>query len=230
MARLNVVFGLVVFLGIYSINPVCPHPLQVWAVGLRDDQTIEKHIQLVGRPIAIEQRRSEINGYTASISDDDRETFKAIRSDKSVGFMVKIPADYFRRIEKFIEDGWEDDDRDLYEHMTAPNYHWRDLQGRDPEILVTDEGGHKAHLEWLVQLEDDCNLNEHVDGITKRNGMSFEVVPYSEPNSYSAYFDDEEQERIMYPLIRDDFCVRYIEPSRGYTMGDERDDSHDVCV
>lgn len=117
------------------------HTHFVWIVGLREGQTIEKHLDLVGRSIPIREHRPEINGYTASVSDDDSDLLKAIRSDDQVGFVVKMTEYYFRKTEKFIQDGWDEDDDDLYEHMTRPDHHWHNLQGNDPEIRVSDEGG-----------------------------------------------------------------------------------------
>jgi hypothetical protein len=94
----------------------------VWAVGLSKNQTLDSHLRIVGRPISIQERRSEINGYTASIADDDKTTFKAIRSDPNVGFVTKIYQDYFRKFDELIAAGWDEDDRDFYEHMLHPNY------------------------------------------------------------------------------------------------------------
>lgn len=64
--------------------------------------------------------------------------FEAIRSDPSVGFVTKIHQDYFRKFDEFIEAGWDDDDRDFYEHMKYPRYQWDKLQFRDPEIIETE--------------------------------------------------------------------------------------------
>jgi hypothetical protein len=91
----------------------------------------------VGRPIPIQERRPEINGYTASIADDDKTTFKAIRSDESVGFVTKIHRDYFRKFDQLMEAGWDEDDADFYEHMSFPNYQWGVLQFKDPEVIGT---------------------------------------------------------------------------------------------
>lgn len=113
----------------------------VWAVGLRKDQTLENHLRIVGRPISIRERRLDINGYTASITDGDKSMLEAIRSDPSVGFVVKVPQDYFRKFDQFIKAGpeWDEDDRELYEHMLQPTYQWTRLESRDPEII--DLGG-----------------------------------------------------------------------------------------
>jgi hypothetical protein len=111
----------------------------VWAVGLSRNQTLENHLRVVGQPISIQEHRSEINGYTASIADDDKTMFKAIRSDESVGFVTKIHRDYFRKFDQLMEAGWDEDDADLYEYMLHPRYQWGVLQSRDPEVI--DTGG-----------------------------------------------------------------------------------------
>jgi hypothetical protein len=109
----------------------------VWAVGLGKNQTTENHLRIVGHPISIQEHRSEINGHTASIEDDDKTTIKAIRSDESVGFVTKVHQDYFRKFDLLIEAGWDGDDRDLYEHMLHPDFQWYRLQYRDSEIINT---------------------------------------------------------------------------------------------
>jgi len=110
----------------------------VWAVGLSANQTLDNHLRTVGRPISIQEHRSEINGYTASIADDDKAMFKAIRGDPNVGFVTKIHQDYFRKFDEFIAAGWDEDDRDLYEHMKYPRHQWSKLQFRDPEVIETE--------------------------------------------------------------------------------------------
>jgi len=112
----------------------------VWAVGLSKNQTLDNHLRIVDRPITIQERRSEINGYTASIADDDKTTLEAIRKDPSVGFVTKIHQDYFRKFDEFIAAGWDEDDRDFYEHMLYPRYQWDKLRFKDPEIIETDTG------------------------------------------------------------------------------------------
>ncbi|KAG9823540.1 glutathione transferase, partial [Aureobasidium melanogenum] len=163
----------------------------------------------------------EINGYTASVSNDDSDLLRAIRSDLRVGFVVKMPEDYFRKTEKFIEDGWDEDDDDLYEHMTRPSYHWHNLQGNDPEIQVSDEGGIKVYLEWYVRLEDGYDFHEHVYRIIGRDSLPFQFSRSSFVNSYSLRFTDEEQEKKFCPLIQADPRVESFGPVRGYAMNDE---------
>lgn len=141
MTQIAFTFTLFNLLTCCLITLVHSHTHLVWIVGLREGQTFEKHLDLVGHSITVQEQRAEINGYIASISNDDEDLVRAIRNDPSVGFVVKMPEDYFRKTEKFIEDGWNEDDDDLYEHMTRPSYHWHNLQGNDPEIQVTDEGG-----------------------------------------------------------------------------------------
>lgn len=127
---------LIALLGLANIAHSC-RP-SVWAIGLSANHTLDNHLRIVGRPISIQECRSEINGYTASIADDDKTMFEAIRSDLSVGFVTKIHQDYFRKFDDFIEAGWDDDDRDFYEHMKYPRYQWDKLQFRDPEIIETE--------------------------------------------------------------------------------------------
>ncbi|CAD0109208.1 unnamed protein product [Aureobasidium uvarum] len=231
MARIT--FGLAYFTLLVpclleQIQGQTPH---VWIVGLRESQTVEKHLDFVGRPIAVEERRPEINGYTASIADADTELFKAIRKDPTVGFVVKMPEDYFRKIEKIIEDGWEDDDRDLYEYMTYPHHHWHDLQDRDHEIITTDDGGIKIHLSWTVRLEEGYTVDEHIYRITGKQFPLFDVVRSSFVNGYSVYFVNGEQEKKFCRLIQADFRVDSIGPVRSYKMNDgTHANPHDVCL
>lgn len=110
------------------------HP-SVWVVGLKEDQTIDNHLRIVGRPIPIQERRLDINGYTASILDDDRLTFQAIRSDPKVGFLVKVPLDYFRKSDEFLAAGCDGEDDEVYEWRLRPSYHWVMLQHRDPKVI-----------------------------------------------------------------------------------------------
>lgn len=135
-------------LGLASIVQSC-RP-SVWAVGLNANQTLDGHLRIVGRPVSIQERRSEINGYTASIADDDKALFEAIRSDPSVGFVTKIHQDYLRKFDEFIATGWDEDDRDFYDHMLYPRYQWNKLRFRDPEIIETET----ARLRRSVSLSD----------------------------------------------------------------------------
>ncbi|KER00870.1 hypothetical protein AUEXF2481DRAFT_164019 [Aureobasidium subglaciale EXF-2481] len=136
MARPNVVFGPVVFLGLsVSVASMSrrthTRPNYREAYSTRRQAHCDRGAKARDQRIYCFRRSRMMTGNPS----------KQPAATKSVGFVVKIPADYFRKIERFVEDGWEDDDRDLYEHMTVPAHHWRDLQGRDPEILVTDDGG-----------------------------------------------------------------------------------------
>jgi len=131
----NLLFAL---LSLIAIGQSC-RP-SVWAVGLSKNQTLDNHLRIVDRPVTVQERRSEINGYTASIADDDKTTLEAIRNDPSVGFVTKIHQDYFRKFDEFIAAGWDEDDRDFYEHMKYPGYQWEQLRFRDPEIIETDTG------------------------------------------------------------------------------------------
>ncbi|CAD0088840.1 unnamed protein product [Aureobasidium vineae] len=186
MARIIFTFAYFTLIASCLVEFVRSHTPHVWMVGLREGQTIEKHLDFVGRPIPVEERRPEINGYTASISDDDTELFKATRKDPDVGFVVKMPEDYFRKIEKIIEDGWDEDDRDLYEYMTYPNHHWHNLQGRDYEILVSDEG----ELVYFVNGEQEkkklCRLiqaDPRVDNIGPVRGYKMNDEIHDNPHN-----------------------------------------------
>lgn len=80
--------------------------------------------------------------------------FKAIRSDKSVGFITKIHQDYFRKFDQLIEAGWDDDDRDFYEHMLRLDFQWYKLQYRDPEIIET------ADMRRSVSFNSPCHVTK----------------------------------------------------------------------
>ncbi|KAK6007515.1 hypothetical protein QM012_004329 [Aureobasidium pullulans] len=221
MSRISIVSAFFALLSCCLITLVHSHTHLVWIVGLREGQTFEKHLGLVGRSIPVKEHKSEINGYTASVSDDDTDLLRAIRSDPNVGFAVRMPEDYFRKTEKFIEDGWDEDDDDLYEHMTRPDHYWRDLQSKDPEVQVSDEGGHKMYLEWHVNLEDGYEIDEHIHRIMGRDPLPFWLDRSSYVNSYTVRFANEEQEKRLCPLIQEDPLVRSIGPVRGYSMNDE---------
>jgi hypothetical protein len=75
------------------------------------------------------------NIYTASIPNDDKAILSAIRSDSSVGFLVKIPQDYFRKFDEFLDAGWDEDDDEVHEHKLFPGYQWGQLQSRDPQVF-----------------------------------------------------------------------------------------------
>ncbi|KAH0145031.1 hypothetical protein KCU67_g12818, partial [Aureobasidium melanogenum] len=136
-----------------------------------------------------------------------------------------MPEDYFRKTEKFIEDGWDEDDDDLYEHMKRPSYHWHNLEGNDPEIHISDEGGIKVYLEWYVRLEDGYDFDEHVYRIMGRDPLPFQFSRSSFVNSYGVRFADEEQEKEFCPLIQADPRVESFGPIRGYAMNDEIHDA-----
>ena len=190
----------------------------VWAVGLRKNQTLDNHLRVVGQPISIQERRSEINGYTASIADDNKAIFKAIRSDPSVGFVTKIHQDYFRKFDELIKAGWDEDGRDLYEHMSYPRYQWQKLQSRDPEIIETDKPGslRRIPLEWVIRLEDGYSLDTFINLITQFNPNSVLIsrVCSSSSTDYFLQFRSEEQERKSLALVRDDWRVREFFPAR----------------
>lgn len=133
MFLFSLTYLLLAFLGLSTLAHSC-RP-SVWVVGLKEDQTIDGHLHIVGRPIPIQERRLDLNGYTASIPDDDKATFQAIRSDPKVGFLVKVPLDYFRKSDEFLAAGWDVEDDEIYEWRLRPSYHWIKLQHRDPEII-----------------------------------------------------------------------------------------------
>ncbi|KEQ60037.1 uncharacterized protein M437DRAFT_68653 [Aureobasidium melanogenum CBS 110374] len=194
----------------------------VWAVGLRGDQTLDNHLRIVGRPITVREHRLDINGYTTSIPDDNKALLEAIRKDPSVGFVVKVPQDYFQKFDQFIKVGWDEDDRDLYHHMLRPTYQWGRLQSRDPE-----------------NIESGGSLDVHINLVTQFNPNSVSIVPELSKNTYYLKFKSEEQERKSLPMIRGDPRVEDIWPSRCYQNGirdliridgEDIQDGEDGCV
>ena len=77
----------------------------VWAVGLREDQTLDNHLRIGGRPVTAQEHRMDSNVYTAFIPDDDKAMFEAIRSDPKVGFLVMVPQDYLRKFDELVAAG-----------------------------------------------------------------------------------------------------------------------------
>lgn len=75
----------------------------MWVVGLKQNQTVGNHLIFIGRPILSIENRPEIPGYTVSVSENDTELIRAVRSDPSVGFVTKVSQNYFHKHEKFIE-------------------------------------------------------------------------------------------------------------------------------
>lgn len=136
---------LLFFLLVLLTVTASPHPLgpKIWHVGLRGGQTLENHVKAIGVQIPIEERRPEINGYSTSFPDIDKEAIETIRKDPMVGFVVKTQRDHFSRVEKIVESTqpWSLDDSDFYEPMLQPTYHWHTLSDMDPEVLVADNGG-----------------------------------------------------------------------------------------
>ncbi|KAK6008059.1 hypothetical protein QM012_004873 [Aureobasidium pullulans] len=133
MFLFSLAYLLVVLLGLSTFAHSC-HP-SIWVAGFGNDQTIDDHLRIVGRPISIQQLRDDFNGYTASISDDDKATFQAIRSDPSVGFLVKVPQDYFRKFDELLAAGPDEEDDEIYEARLRPSYQWIKLQHRDPKTI-----------------------------------------------------------------------------------------------
>lgn len=110
------------------------HP-SVWAVGLSSGQTLENHLRIVDRSIDLQEHRLDSNIYTAFIPNDDKAILSAIRRDPSVGFLVKIPQDYFRKSDESLAAGPDEKDDEIYEARLRPSYHWMKLEHRDPGII-----------------------------------------------------------------------------------------------
>lgn len=91
--------------------------------------------------MTIREHRMDSSIYTTYIPDDNKTILSAIRSDPSVGFLVKIPQDYFRRFDQFLDAGWDEDDDEVHEHKLFPGYQWGQLQLRDPQIIETFSSG-----------------------------------------------------------------------------------------
>ncbi|KAH0284404.1 hypothetical protein M436DRAFT_61800 [Aureobasidium namibiae CBS 147.97] len=212
MSSSNLLFAL---LGLATIAQSCRS--SVWAIGLSANQTLENHFKAIGRPLLVQERRLDFNGYTASILGNDKATLRAIRSDPNVGFMVKVPQDYFHKFDLFLEAGWdEEEDDDIHYEKLLPDYQWTELQPRDPEIIESF-GGRRAPLEWEVKLEEGYALDVHINTITQLNPSAV----YSRESSYRKEthiltFRSEEQERKYLSLVYDDPRVEAVWPSRCY--------------
>ena len=74
----------------------------MWVVGLKENQTVGNHLTFIGRPILSIENRPEIPGYTFSVSENDTELIRAVRSDPSVGFVTKVSQNYFHKHEKYV--------------------------------------------------------------------------------------------------------------------------------
>ncbi|CAD0095265.1 unnamed protein product, partial [Aureobasidium vineae] len=172
----------------------------VWAVGLSANQTVEDHLLMVNRSMAIQERRLEINGYTAFIPNDDKATLKAIRRDPSVGYVVKVPQDYFRKFDQHIAAGPDGIHDEVYEYKLRSDYQWGRLQRRDPEIIES----------MYVRSRDIfINLITQLDPTAVSLGRSDEYG-----DMYTLSFRSEEQERKSLPLIYSDHRVEASWPDR----------------
>ncbi|KAG9679189.1 hypothetical protein KCU76_g15427, partial [Aureobasidium melanogenum] len=155
------------------------------------------------------------NIYTASIPNDDKAILSAIRSDSSVGFLVRIPLDYFRKSDEFLAAGWDVEDDEIYEWRLRPSYHWIKLQHRDPEIIDGSNCERRIPLTWEVKLEEGYSLDVHINFITQLDPTSLSVKrSYEHEGMYTLTFKSEEQERKSLPLIYDDPRVEAFWPSR----------------
>ncbi|KAG9745530.1 hypothetical protein KCU73_g7850, partial [Aureobasidium melanogenum] len=197
---------------------LCPfaqtcHP-SVWAVGLSAEQTLENHLRIVGRSIDIQEHRLDSNIYTASIPNDDKAILSAIRSESSVGFLVKIPQNYFRTFDQFLDAGWDEDDDECYEHKLFPIYQWSQLQPRDPEIIASFLG-RRVPLQWDVKLEEGYALDVHINYITQLNPTSVSTSQHKYVRKmHTVTFRSEEQERKYLPLMYNDPRVEDVWPNR----------------
>ncbi|THY86494.1 hypothetical protein D6C93_07867, partial [Aureobasidium pullulans] len=65
---------------------------RIWVVGIREDYTIEDHLTFVGREVPIHERirlQPHHYAYVVLTSNEDNDLISTIRSDPSVGFVVK---------------------------------------------------------------------------------------------------------------------------------------------
>ncbi|THY60285.1 hypothetical protein D6C98_02439 [Aureobasidium pullulans] len=211
----------------------------MWVVGLKENQTVDDHLTLIGRPILSIENRPEIPGYTVSVSENDTELIEAIRSDPSVGFVVKVSQNYFHKHEKFVAGarngdydnhftmaaeswGYENDEDflaeflaeeidEMVDRMSWPSYYWYELEREDPEAFDLQGIGRREPLEWVVQLEKGYNIDEHINVITQFNPHSVTVS--------SSSSSSEEYERISLPLMRADSRVESVWPGRCHQPG-----------
>lgn len=70
-------------------------------------------------------------------SNEDNDLISTIRSDPSVGYVVKVPRNYLRLIEEAFPYGFDEDDEEIYTAQRS----WFGLQEADPEVQVSDLGG-----------------------------------------------------------------------------------------
>ncbi|CAD0043646.1 unnamed protein product, partial [Aureobasidium pullulans] len=202
MRQLFLTIFLLALFSLASLTHSCRPSM--WVVGLRENQTVGNHLISIGRPILSIENRPEIPGYTISVSENDTELIRAIRSDFSVGFVTKVSQNYFHKHEKFIADGWDEEDDEVYGDRLRPDYHWGILQYRDPEVFEGDDGG---------------SFDEFINTITQLNPHSVSARPRMSSNRYGIElkFGSEEQERTLLRRIRDDYRVESITPRRCYT-------------
>ncbi|THY36443.1 hypothetical protein D6D01_00427 [Aureobasidium pullulans] len=175
----------------------------MWVVGLKENQTVDNHLTVIGRSVPILDRRQDVPGYTVSVSKNDTELIRAIRSDPSVGFVTKVSQNYFHKHEKFVAGarkgdydnhftkaaeswGHEDDEdfiaefiaeeiEEMVDRMSKPSYYWHELEIADPEVFDLQQIGRREPLKWVVQLEKGYNIDEHINVITQLNPHSVTV-------------------------------------------------------
>ncbi|THW80808.1 hypothetical protein D6D19_00171 [Aureobasidium pullulans] len=203
----------ILLLGILSLASLA-HSCRpsMWVVGLKQNQTVGNHLIFIGRPILSIENRPEIPGYTVSVSENDTELIRAVRSDPNVGFVTKVSQNYFHKHEKFIEGarngGYDDHFTKVAESMRR--YHDDDDEDFIAEFIaeevddmidhistpyyhwrrlesadpeVYESGeGRREPLRWIVQLEKGYNIEEHINTITQFDPSS--VMVNSDSSSF----------------------------------------------
>ncbi|THZ89548.1 hypothetical protein D6C84_00088 [Aureobasidium pullulans] len=133
----------------------------MWVVGLKENQTVGNHLTFIGRPILSIENRPEIPGYTVSVSENDTELIRAVRSDPSVGFVTKVSQNYFHKHEKFIEGarngGYDHHFTKVAESMRR--YHDDDDEDFIAEFIAEEVDDMIDHIaNWRVQTQRSMNL------------------------------------------------------------------------
>ncbi|THZ77411.1 hypothetical protein D6C85_01676 [Aureobasidium pullulans] len=191
---------------------------RIWVVGIREDYTIEDHLTFVGRKVPIHERirlQPHHDAYTISSSNNDNDLISAIRSDPSVGFVVKVPRNYLRPIEEAFPYGFDEDDEEIYTAQRS----WFGLEEADPEVQVSDLGGHKMPFSWYVTLSTDYNIDEHLENTGMGSGIIKRKIYQYDDHHYSISLYDEASEIWYLSLAHKDYGVEIVLPTRGYGNG-----------
>ncbi|TIA61957.1 hypothetical protein D6C76_10078 [Aureobasidium pullulans] len=203
----------ILLLGILSLASLA-HSCRpsMWVVGLKQNQTVGNHLIFIGRPILSIENRPEIPGYTVSVSENDTELIRAVRSDPNVGFVTKVSQNYFHKHEKFNEGArnggyddhftkvaesmrryYDDDDEDFIAEFIAEEVddmidhmstpYYHWRRLESADPEVYESGeGRREPLRWIVQLEKGYNIDEHINTITQFDPSS--VMVNSDSSSF----------------------------------------------